>query len=374
MRGRSWIAALLAAVTIIGFAGTGLAQPLRYPAPVQDGVPRHGPPDVTAAAWILYDDTFDVTLAAFAPDERRSVASTTKIMTALVALEEASLDEIVTISQRAAATGEREIGLVPGEEVKLGGLLEAALIHSGNDAATAIAEHVGGTVEGFVAMMNQRADALGLFNTSFANPHGLDAENHYSTAQDMLDLAREAMTHDAFRDIVRARMVVFPEAPDGTTRIGTATNLLLGTYDGVSGIKTGFTNQALLTFVASAEREGRSLYAVVLGSEGPRAHLADAAELFDYGFEELGAYGLASSDGTFVSRWPRLEPGPLAAAASAETMVHVAASGILANPPVSRETAPEPVPPPVTVTQRHPDESTGTVGGALRFWIERLFG
>lgn len=374
MKPRTWIAAVLAAVVAINLAPAAGAQPLRYPVPVQDGVLTEGPPEVTAATWILYDESSDVTLAAFSPDERRSVASTTKIMTALVALEQADLDDIVTISQQAADTGEREIGLFAGEQVTLGALLKAALIHSGNDAATAIAEHVGGSLEGFVGMMNQRAAEMGLANTRFANPHGLDAPDHYSTASDMLELAREAMSHQEFRDIVRSRMVVFPEAPDGTSRVGTATNLLLESYEGASGVKTGFTNEALLTFVASAERQGRRLYAVVLGSEGTRAHLSDAAELFDYGFEELGVYGMVSTDSPYVARWPRLDPGPITAAATAETMVHVAGSGMLASPPVSMETAPEPIPPPATVTERRPDPTTGTLSGAFRFWIERVFG
>ena len=374
MRSRAALAALMAAVTVLSLAPAALAAPLRYPVPVDEGLPNPAPPEVTAATWILYDETSDVVLAASLPDERRAVASTTKIMTALLAIERGSLEDKVVVSQRAADTGEREIGLVAGEVVPLDALLKAALIHSGNDAATAIAEHIGGSVEGFVGMMNQRADQLGLLNTSFANPHGLDAPNHYSTARDMLELAREAMSHQEFRDIVRSRIVVFPEAPDGTQRVGTATNLLLGEYEGASGIKTGFTFNAMLTFVASAERQDRRLYAVVLGSDGARAHLNDARLLFDYGFGDLGIYGTVVTGSPYVTRWDGPRPGPLTAATRVESMVHLAATGLMSRPPRSLESAPEPVPPPVQVAIRRPEPESGTISGALGFWIERAFG
>lgn len=374
MRSRIALAALMAAVTVLSLAPAAQAAPLKYPVPVDEGLPTPGPPEVTAATWILYDETSEVVLAASLPDERRAVASTTKIMTALLAIERGSPDDTVVVSQRAADTGEREIGLVAGEEVPLDALLKAALIHSGNDAATAIAEHIGGSVEGFVGMMNQRAEQLGLLNTSFANPHGLDAPNHYSTARDMLELAREAMRHEEFRDIVRSRIVVFPAAPDGTQRVGTATNLLLGEYDGASGIKTGFTFNAMLTFVASAERQDRRLYAVVLGSDGARAHLSDARLLFDYGFGDLGIYGTVVTGSPYVTRWDGPHPGPLTAAARVESMVHLAATGLMSRPPRSLESAPEPVPEPVQVAIRRPEPESGTIAGALRFWIERAFG
>lgn len=371
---RRHLTALLAVLVGMSLALAAEAKPLAYPAPVQEGLPNPGPPEVTAQAWILYDESSDAVLASVSPDERRAVASTTKIMTGLLAVERGDLEDVVTISQRAADTGEREIGLVPGEQVTLGALVKAALIHSGNDAATAIAEHIGGSVEGFVSLMNQRAEELGMRNTSFANPHGLDAPNHYSSARDMLNLAREAMQHQEFRDIVRSRIVVFPDAPDGTRRIGTATNLLLGEYEGASGIKTGFTFQALLTFVASAEREDRRLYAVVLGSEGSRAHLSDARLLFDYGFDDLGVYGVLVTGNPYVARFEQPEPGPMVVAAHLESMLHLGATGLLDDPPSARDTAPEPIPPPVAEVRRTPDDDHSTLRGAARFWLDLFNG
>lgn len=365
-----WLAVLVG----VSLAPSAGAKPLAYPAPVQEGLPDPGPPELTAKAWILYDDSTDAVLGSLMPDERRAVASTTKIMTGLLAVERGDFDTLVTISQRAADTGEREMGLVPGEKVTLGALVKAALIHSGNDAATAIAEHIGGSVEGFVELMNRRAEELGLRNTSFVNPHGLDAPNHYSSARDMLNLAREAMKHQEFRDIVRSRIVVFPEAPDGTKRIGTATNLLLGDYEGASGIKTGFTFEALLTFVASAERQDRRLYAVVLGSEASRGHLADARRLFDYGFDDLGVYGVLATGNPYVARFDQPEPGPMVAAAHLESLLHLGASGLLDDPPKARESAPEPIPPPVAEVRRTPDQDHYTLRGAARFWLDLFSG
>jgi D-alanyl-D-alanine carboxypeptidase len=182
------------------------------------------------------------------------------------------------------------------------------------------------------------------------------------------------MQHEEFRDIVRSRIVVFPEAPDGTKRIGTATNLLLGEYEGANGIKTGFTFQALLTFVASAERQGRSLYAVVLGSEGNRAHLADASRLFDYGFDDLGVYGVLVTGNPYVARFNRPEPGPLLTAARFESLLHVGATGLLDDPPSARETAPEPIPSPVAEVRRSPELEHSSVRGATRFWLDLFDG
>ncbi len=369
---RTALSVLLVALAVVSFTPVAAARPLHYPAPVVEGLPDPGPPDVSAKAWILFDESTGAILGESSADERRSVASVTKIMTALLAFEEGNLDDLVTVSQTAADTGEREIGLFTGEQVTLGALLKAALIHSGNDAATAIAEHVGGSVEGFVGLMNQRAQELGMFNTSFANPHGLDAPNHFSSARDMLRLAREAMKHPQFRDIVRSQIVVFPEGPDGTKRIGTATNLLLGDYEGASGIKTGFTFQALLTFVASAERQDRQLYAVVLGSEGERAHLTDARALFDYGFEDLGMYGILATGNDYTARFHPPGPGPLVTAASIEALLHLGASGLLSKPPESRDTAPEPVPVPVEEITRHVDPDLTTLQTALEFWIDLI--
>lgn len=253
----------------------------RWPLPL-GRLPTPPPPPVSAPAWIVFDDTFGVTLAAANPDERRPMASTTKIMTALVALD--AEDREIVVSERAASAGEAEIGLVAGERLTLAELLPGLLVRSANDAAIAVAEGVAGSVEAFVARMNERADELGLENTHFANPHGLDAPGHYSSPADLLTLARTAMRDPRFVRIVRSTEAAFPPAPDGAPRSARTTNHLLEDYPGAIGVKTGFTAGAGLVLVGAAERDGRRIYAVVMGSEGERGHIRDVSLLLDYAF------------------------------------------------------------------------------------------
>lgn len=360
-------AAVSAALLTFALALPAGAAPLTLPTRTVDGFSHSAPPEVTAQAWLVYDESTETILASRLANQERSIASVTKIMTALVALDSADPSEIVTISSRAADTGEREIDLFAGEEIPLEALIKAALIHSANDAATAIAEYVGGTVEGFVDMMNAKATELGLTETSFANPHGLDAPGHYSSASDLLTMTLVAMENPTFRNIVRSRALVFPDAPDGSSRVGQATNLMLHDYEGMSGVKTGFTSQALLTMVASAEREGRTLYAVVLGSDGRRAHFSDVRLLFDWAFESLGIYGVLGTGQPYVSVKRRVDPQPLVATSNTETIMHLAGQGLLTDPPQSLVNQPPPAPPPVVTVERRP-EMGETELGAFGYW------
>lgn len=271
---------LVAALATLSIGATLPQVPIERIPPVQH-------PVVTAPAWILYDETNGVVLDGVNVDEPRPMASTTKLMTALLAVESGRLDEIVTISQRAADIGESEIGLVVGERIRMDMLVAAILIRSGNDAAMAVAEHLAGSVEAFVEDMNARAAELGMDATSFANPHGLDAETHFSSPRDLLTLARTALGHEVIADLVGTARYRITDSPDGSVRVADATNTLLTTYPGTIGGKTGFTFRAGLVYVGAAERDGRRLFAAVMGSEGANAHLEDAAILFDHGFEDM---------------------------------------------------------------------------------------
>ncbi len=355
-------------------ATPALAAPFAYPAPIQGTFPAPDPPQVTAASWILYDQAADLVLAEHNADDERSIASVTKIMTGLLTVENSSPDEMVTISERAANTGEKEIELVAGETVSMDALFKALMIHSANDAATAIAEHISGSVEDFVALMNQRAAELGLTHTSFANPHGLDAPNHYSSARDLLTLAEFAMANPEFADVVRAKTMVFPAAPDGTARRGSSTNLLLSWYPGTIGVKTGFTSQALLTFTAAAERDGRRLYAVVLGSDGERAHFADAEALFDYGFEDLSYFGHLTTGTPYVATKERPAAQPLVVQADMEAYMHLAGHGLMLADPAPVTETPQPEAPPMIEVTRTAGPAPTTVMDAMGFWIGRAFG
>ena len=259
----------------------GAAGGAQIPVPLE-GLPTPQPPSISAATWIVYDDTFGQILASKDPDLPRPMASTTKMMTAIVALDNAALTDRVVISENAANAGESEIGLYAGEAMTVGDLLYALLLQSANDAAVALAEHVGGSVSGFVRMMNDKATELELENTRFVNPHGLDAPGHFSSARDLLTTARYGMDNPDFATIVRTTTYDMPVAPDGTARIARLSNELVRTYEGAFGVKTGYTNDAGLALVAGADRDGRRIYAVVMGSDD---HFADSAQLLNFGFD-----------------------------------------------------------------------------------------
>lgn len=292
---------LLLLASLASQAGAAVVTAQTLPPQPPDLLSSGEPPDVSAQAWILYDDTFDQVLASENADQRREVASTTKMMTALVVLDEVSTEELVEISVNADAVGESEIGLIAGEEPwTVGDLLTAMLTRSANDAAVALAEHVAGSVDDFADLMNLKAAELGLENSQFRNPHGLDEPGHFSSARDLLTIARAGMNNATFAQIVQLESANMPDTPDGEPRVALATNRLLDEYPGAIGVKTGFTDLAGLALAAAAERDGRRLYAVVLGSAG---HFADAAALLDYGFAEFSMVTLvAAGDGETTRR------------------------------------------------------------------------
>jgi serine-type D-Ala-D-Ala carboxypeptidase (penicillin-binding protein 5/6) len=354
------------------------ARSLPAPPPVE-GFPVPPPPQVGAETWILYDDTYGVVLAADDPDERRALASTTKIMTALLAIEHGDLDRLVTVSSRAASVGEASIGLVAGEQVPLRALVAALLVRSGNDAATAVAEAVGGSVEGFVRLMNERAAELGLENTSFANPHGLDAADHYSSAADLLALSLVAMENPEFARYAESRKIAIRDSPTGIRRVATSTNRLLETYDGAIGVKTGFTSRAALVMVAAAERDGRRLYAVVMGSGGRGGHFDDAAALLDYGFSEFGVVPVISAGAPYATLRTSGTVERLQALGSVEVLVHLAGAGLLDPPSLAVQsdqavlTATAPGDEPVVVELGRPEPAAlpglaEAVDWPLRYW------
>jgi len=288
--------------------------------PVTAGHPE--PPQLTAASWVLYDATGDVVLAAGDPDTPRAMASVTKVMTALVVRQHAAIDERVRISETATEAGESEVGLVAGERWTVNDLLYALLVKSANDAAVALAEHVGGSIEGFAALMNEAAAELGLTESAFVNPHGLDAEGHYASAHDLAVMARVLLDDQVLAEMVRTRMVAFRPAPDGSSRVVGNTNLLLGEYPGITGVKTGFTASAGKVLIAALQTPERLLIAVVMGSED---HFGDSRELLDYG-ERLV---------TFEDRWRRpllLEEG--GAGLGDPSLDEAARTRLLAVPPL----------------------------------------
>jgi len=216
------------------------------------------------------------------PESRRAMASTTKIMTAIVVLEKADLNRIVTVDKVASAVGQSTMGLVAGERIPLGELLKGVLVQSGNDAATLAAETVGGSVESFVAMMNAKAAQLDLVNTHYVNPHGLDAKGHYTSAEDLTALARYAMRSPVFRQIVGTYTVKVRS--DRYTHVLTNHNSLLKSYKGTEGVKTGWTDNAGYCVVFAVKRGNIEFVGTVMGAANEVGRAQQATKLMDWGF------------------------------------------------------------------------------------------
>jgi D-alanyl-D-alanine carboxypeptidase (penicillin-binding protein 5/6) len=208
-------------------------------------------------------------------------ASVTKIMTALLLVEKRDLNRVVTISQNAADTPESSIWLEAGEKLTREQLLYACMLNSANDAAEALAESVAGSEKNFVKLMNQRARELGMKDTHFCNPHGLQTSGHYTSAYDLALLSREALNHKVFRQVVSTKNIKIPWAGNDYDRLLINQNRLLYRYDGTIGIKTGYTKQAGNCVVGAAQKGSLVLIAVALNS--PSVY-QDLEQMLDYGF------------------------------------------------------------------------------------------
>lgn len=215
-------------------------------------------------------------------EEKLPMASTTKIMTCLLALERGNLSDVVTVPGAACGIEGTSLYLKEGDTLTLEDLLYALMLRSANDAAVAVSIHIGGDTPSFVGMMNEKAQALGMTNTHFENPHGLPSENHYTTAKDFASLASYCLKRDDFRSIV-STVTRRIEMGDGTVKPVTNHNRLLRTYDGACGVKTGFTKAAGRCLVSAAERNGVTLVAVTLKAPGD---WADHREILDSGFSK----------------------------------------------------------------------------------------
>jgi D-alanyl-D-alanine carboxypeptidase len=264
-----------------------------------------GPPAISthAQAAALIDVGTGRILYSHHGNERLLIASLTKIMTAIVAIENGNLQDIVKVSRSAVGKEGSSIYLKEGQEMSLHHLLYGLMLRSGNDAATAIAEHVGGSEQGFVFMMNAKAAELGLMNTSFMNPHGLDMEGHYSSAEDLAKLTAYALKNPTFREIVSTKVKRVPNPGEKWDHVWYNKNKMLSLYEGADGVKTGYTKAAGRGLVSSATRDGRQL-AVVTINDGN--DWLDHAHLLDWGFryfanQRLIAEGEAVPDTPYVA-------------------------------------------------------------------------
>jgi D-alanyl-D-alanine carboxypeptidase (penicillin-binding protein 5/6) len=245
-----------------------------------------GEPDIQAKAAVLIDESSGRVLFAKNPHQRLPQASTTKMMTCLLVIENGDLDKEVKISKYAAETGESSIWLEEGEVLTREDLLYALMLASANDAAVALAESVAGSEEKFVELMNKRARELKLNNTHFINPHGLDADGHYSSAYDLALLAREGLSNELFSSVVTTMERCVPWSGHPWDRYLYNRNRLLTTYKGARGVKTGYTSNAGLCLVGAAQRGKLKLISAVMNS--PNVY-DDTQKLLDYGFSKFEA-------------------------------------------------------------------------------------
>ncbi|HEU5315714.1 MAG TPA: D-alanyl-D-alanine carboxypeptidase family protein [Chloroflexota bacterium] len=259
------------------------------------GAAAAGVPSLSGESAIVVDVERREVLYAKNPHKRQLMASTAKIMTALVAAERASLEKVITVPAEATQIEPNHMGIRAGEKLTLRELLYGLMLDSGNDAAEAIAIGVGGGASGgtsvtaaraqFIGWMNEKAQQLGLQNTRFANPAGLDDKDAYSTAYDLAVLGAHALKVADLREIYGAKGFTITASKEPGREHGWFgpgnLNSLIGSYRGAIGIKPGYTEDAGYTLVAAAERDGRTLVAVTLNS---RSHFSDATRLLDFGF------------------------------------------------------------------------------------------
>ena len=235
----------------------------------------------SAKAAILIDAASGRILYEMNAYQALPMASTTKVMTALLAMEYGKLEEMVTAEKNAFGVPGTSIYLALGEKLTLRQMLYGLMLASGNDAAVAIAEHIGGTLESFCRKMTERAAELGCQNTVFKTPHGLPNSEHHSTAYDMALIAREAMTHTLFRTIVSTEKANIPWEGRSYSRVLNNKNKLLSSFEGATGIKTGYTKAAGRCLLFSAERDGMEVIGVVLNCGD---WFNEAARIMDGGF------------------------------------------------------------------------------------------
>jgi len=253
--------------------------------------------ETSARAAVVMDVSSNRILYSKNMDEKLAMASTTKIMTTLVAIESGKLEERVTISKRASYMEGTSIYLREGEVHTVNDLLYAIMLRSGNDAATAVAEHIGGSVEGFAEMMNKKAREIGANNTRFANPHGLDEDGHYTTARDLALITSYALKNPLFSTIVSSKKKVMEGPPsENWDRVMINKNKMLWQFIGGDGVKTGFTNKAGRCLVSSATRDGMRLVCVVLNC-GPMWD--DSSALLEYAFKNYIKKRIVEKDSIF---------------------------------------------------------------------------
>lgn len=249
-------------------------------------------PDVNSRACVVIDRKTNSVLFGKNENTKKKMASTTKIMTATIIIEKCNLTDTIEISKKAAGTGGSRLGLKTGDKITVLDLLYGLMLRSGNDAAVALAEYAGGDINGFAELMNAKALELGLTNTHFETPHGLDSNEHYTTAYELALLSNYALNNPTFAKIVGTKNYTI--TINGSPKALSNTNELLGNMEGVYGIKTGFTNGANRCLVTACKKNNMDIICVVLGADTKKFRTIDSIKLINYVFNNFVVYDLES--------------------------------------------------------------------------------
>ena len=256
---------------------------------------------------LIYDRASGRILYEKNGNKQTPMASTTKIMTAIVVLENANLTDVVTISSKAAGTGGSRLGLKKNDKITVNDLLYGLMLRSGNDAAIALAIHVGGGVEGFAEMMNNKAKELGLVNSHFVVPHGLDNDGHYTTAYELAKIADYALNIDKFKEIVSTRNTTI--YINGYAKAINNTNQLLGSVSGVYGVKTGFTNGAGRCLVTACKRDDLDVITVIIGANTTKQRISDTIKLIQYAYNNFEIVNIKEIINNKFEQWREINEG-----------------------------------------------------------------
>lgn len=243
------------------------------------------PSAINSRSCIIYDRNSHMVLYSKNENKTVKMASTTKIMTSLIIIENCDLSETVEVSKKSASTGGSRLGLKTGDKITIKDLLYGLMLCSGNDAAIALAEYAGEDVTGFVRLMNDKANQLGLKDTHYESPHGLDSDNHYTTAYELAVLTDYALKNKTFLQIVGTKNYTI--TINGYSKNISNTNELLGNLTGVYGVKTGFTNGANRCLVTACKRNNMDIICVVLGADTKRFRTQDSIKLIEYAFKNF---------------------------------------------------------------------------------------
>ena len=264
-------------------------------------------PKINSRYAIVMDRNSKAILYGKNEGTKTKMASTTKIMTALVVIENVNLNNIVEISGKAAGTGGSRLKVKKGDKITVKDLLYGLMLRSGNDAAVALAEYVGGTIEGFAVLMNQRAQGLGLYNTHFVTPHGLDSDEHYTTPYELAILTDYALENETFNNIVKTKICNINI--NGVSITISNTNELLGNLNGVYGVKTGFTNGAGRCLVTSIKRGDLDIICIVLGADTKKIRTTDSVKLIEYTFSNFENINIKTKIEEEFENWKNINSG-----------------------------------------------------------------